>query len=143
MSHLRDFLLELGKGFSFVGSQYHLNIGGDNFYIDLLLFNIPLNAYTVVELKTGKFKPEYAGKLNFYLAAMDDLVKLPHHNSTIGILLCEEKNKIVAEYSLKKTNSPIGISNYQLSRILPEELKESLPPVEELEQSLITEEVGC
>lgn len=138
--HVRDFLLEIGKGFAFVGNQYHLDVGGDDFYIDLLLFNINLNAYTVIELKTGKFKPEYAGKLNFYLAAMDDLVKLSHHNPTIGILLCEEKNKIVAEYALKNTQSPMGISDYQLSRQLPKELQAGLPAIEELERSLTTTE---
>jgi len=109
VDNVREFLLRMGTGFSFVGSQYHVDVGGDDFYIDLLLFNIKLNAYVVVELKKGKFKPEYSGKLNFYLSVVDDLIKEEHHSPTLGLLLCESRNRIAAEYSLSRVESPMGI----------------------------------
>lgn len=136
--HVRDVLVELGTGFAFVGNQFHLEVGGDDFFIDLLFFNISLNCYVVVELKKGKYKPEHSGKLNFYITAVDEQVCEDHHNPTIGLLLCERKNKIVAEYSLRKMNSPMGISEYQLSRELPGNLKNALPSTEYIEYKLTT-----
>jgi len=131
--HIRNFLLELGAGFSFVGEQYHLDVGGDDFYIDLLFYHLKLRCYIVIELKNGKFIPEYAGKLNFYLSAVDDILKHKTDNPTIGILLCKSKNKVTAEYSLKDISKPIGISDYKLTESIPENLKSSLPTIEELE----------
>lgn len=129
-------LLELGSGFAFVGNQYHLNVGGDDYYLDLLFYNLKLRCYVVVELKTGKFKPEYAGKVNFYLSAVDDLLKTEQDQPTIGIILCKEKNKVVAEYALKDISKPIGVSEYKLCEYIPEELKGTLPSIEELEDRL-------
>ena len=136
LEHVRDFLLQLGSGFAFVGNQYHLEVGGQDFYIDLLLFNIKLNSYVVCELKATPFKPEYTGKLSFYLSVVDDLIKEPHHNPTIGLLLCEEKNKVVAEYALKNISGPMGVSDYELSRIVPRALQSGLPAVEIIEEKL-------
>ena len=121
--NIRDFLLHLGKGFAFIGNQYKLVVGGDEFFIDMLFFNIPLNAYFVIELKTGKYTPADLGQLNFYLTAVDELVKEKHHAQTIGLLLCESKNEVVVEYSLKKVESPIGISQYELGKALTQHLK--------------------
>lgn len=129
---ITKLLLELGTGFAFVGHQYHLNIGGDDFYVDLLFYNINLKCYVVIELKTGEFKPEYAGQLNFYLSAVDDILKKPEDNPTIGLLLCKSKNNTVAEYSLKDVSKPIGISEYKLTGVLPDEFKTQLPSVEDL-----------
>lgn len=129
-------LLEMGSGFAFIGNQYHLNVGGEDYYLDLLFYNLKLRCYVVVELKTGKFKPEYAGKLNFYLSAVDELVKTEQDQPTIGIILCKEKNKVVAEYALKDISKPIGVSEYKLCEYIPEELKGTLPSVEELEDRL-------
>lgn len=141
VGHVRKLLMELGRGFAFVGNQYHLEVGGDDFYIDLLFFNVELNAYVVVELKRGKFKPEYAGKLNFYIAVVDDLLKKEHHAPTIGLLLCEDKNRMVAEYALSKSDSPMGISEYQLSKKIPKALRGTLPSAELLEDKLSSGEV--
>ena len=105
-------LLELGTGFAFLGNQYHLNVGGDDFYIDLLFYNLNLRCYVVIELKTGAFKPEYVGQLNFYLSAVDGILKKEQDNPSIGLLLCKSKNNLVAEYSLKDMSKPIGISEY-------------------------------
>jgi len=127
------FLLELGAGFAFVGNQYHLHIGGDDFYIDLLFYNTKLRCYFVIELKTGGFKPEYAGKLNFYLSAVDDLLKTEVDKPSIGIILCKEKNKMVAEYALRDMTKPIGISEYKLFSGLPDDLRKALPEIENLE----------
>ena len=121
--HIRDFLLRLGQGFSFVGSQYKVEVGGDEFFIDMLFFNITLNCYVVVELKTGKYHPADSGQLNFYVTVVDEQIKAAHHAPTIGILLCETKNEVVAEYSLKKVDSPIGISQYELDEALTQHLK--------------------
>ncbi|MDO4189637.1 MAG: PDDEXK nuclease domain-containing protein, partial [Lachnospiraceae bacterium] len=136
IDHVRDFLLEIGEGFSFIGNQYHLSVGGEDYYLDMLLYNVKLHAYVVVELKTGKFKPEYAGKLNFYLSAVDDLVKQPGDNPSIGLLLCKEKNNIVAEYALKDVEKPIGLASYKLGQVMPQNLQSSLPSVSELERGL-------
>ncbi|MGL5152841.1 MAG: PDDEXK nuclease domain-containing protein [Clostridium sp.] len=129
-------LLELGSGFAFIGNQYKLNVGGDDYYLDLLFYNLKLRCYVVVELKTGKFKPEYAGKLNFYLSAVDDTLKTEIDNPSIGIILCKEKNKLVAEYSLKDMTKPIGVSEYKLLEEIPEDLKGTLPSIEEIEETL-------
>ena len=138
--HLTKFLLELGAGFSFVGRQYHLEIGREDFYIDLLFYHLKLRCYIVIEIKTVPFKPEFAGKLNFYLSAVDDLLKHENDNPSIGIILCKDKNKLVAEYSLRDINKPVGIAEYKLTELLPEDLKGSLPSIEEIERSLAVEE---
>ena len=123
-------LLELGTGFAFLGNQYHLNVGGDDFYIDLLFYNLNLRCYVVIELKTGDFKPEYAGQLNFYLSAVDGILKKEEDNPSIGLLLCKSKNNLVAEYSLKDISKLIGISEYKVTRNLPDALEEQLPSIE-------------
>jgi predicted nuclease of restriction endonuclease-like (RecB) superfamily len=120
---IRDFLLELGQGFAFVGNQYHLDVGGDDFYIDCLFYNIKMRAYVVIELKSGKFKPEYAGQLNFYLTAIDRQLKVSEDNPTVGILLCESKNKVVAQYAVDGMVKPMGISEYELSKALSQRLQ--------------------
>ena len=129
-------LLELGSGFAFIGNQYKLQVGGEDYYLDLLFYNLKLRCYVVVELKTGKFKPEYAGKLNFYLSAVDDMLKTEIDNPSIGIILCKEKNRLVAEYSLKDMTKPIGVSEYKLLEKIPEDLKGTLPSIEEIEDTL-------
>ena len=129
-------LLELGTGFAFLGNQYHLNVGGDDFYIDLLFYNLNLCCYVVVELKTGEFKPEYAGQLNFYLSAVDGILKKEQDNPSIGLLLCKSKNDLVAEYSLKDMSKPIGVSAYQITSNLPEELERQLPSVEDIQKRI-------
>ncbi|MBU2523659.1 DUF1016 family protein [Patescibacteria group bacterium] len=132
-AHICDFLLELGVGFAFYGSQVLLEVGDEDFYVDLLFYHVKLRCYIIVELKTGKFKPEYAGKMNFYLSAVDDLMRHIDDQSSIGIILCQQKNRIVAEYSLRDNRKPIGVSNYELTQFLPEKLQKSLPSVKELE----------
>lgn len=127
-------LLELGTGFAFLGNQYHLNVGGDDFYIDLLFYNLNLRCYVVIELKTGEFKPEYAGQLNFYLSAVDAILKKEQDASSIGLLLC--KNDLVAEYSLKDMSKPIGVSAYQITNNLPKELEKQLPSVEDIQKRI-------
>ena len=129
-------LLELGTGFAFLGNQYHLNVGGDDFYIDLLFYNLNLRCYVVIELKTGEFKPEYAGQLNFYLSAVDGLMKKEQDNPTIGLLLCKSKNNLVAEYSLKDMSKPIGVSEYRVTSALPAELEKQLPSVEDIQKRI-------
>jgi predicted nuclease of restriction endonuclease-like (RecB) superfamily len=131
---ITKFLLELGSGFAFIGNQYHLNVGEEDYYLDLLFYHTKLRCYVVIELKTGKFKPEYAGKLNFYLSAVDDILKTEFDNPSIGIILCKEKNKLIAEYSLKDMAKPIGVSEYRLLEEILSELKSSLPSIEELEE---------
>lgn len=133
---ITKLLLELGSGFAFIGNQYKLQVAGDDYYLDLLFYNLRLRCYVVIELKTGKFKPEYAGKLNFYLSAVDDLLKTEVDNPSIGIILCKEKNRLVAEYSLKDMTKPIGVSEYKLLEMIPEELKGTLPTIEEMEDTL-------
>lgn len=129
-------LLELGTGFAFLGNQYHLNVGGDDFYIDLLFYNLNLRCYVVIELKTGEFKPEYAGQLNFYLSAVDGIMKAEQDNPSIGLLLCKSKNNLVAEYSLKDMSKPIGISEYRVTSDLPAELEKQLPSVEDIQKRI-------
>ena len=129
-------LLELGTGFAFLGNQYCINVGGDDFYIDLLFYNLNLRCYVVVELKTGDFKPEYAGQLNFYLSAVDGILKKEQDNPSIGLLLCKRKNDLVAEYSLKDMSKPIGVSEYQITSDLPIELRRQLPSIEDIQKHI-------
>lgn len=136
VKEITALLLELGTGFAFLGNQYHLNIGGDDFYIDLLFYNLNLRAYVVIELKTGDFKPEYAGQLNFYLSAVDGTLKKETDNPSIGLLLCKSKNNLVAEYSLKDMSKPIGISEYKITNNLPKELEKQLPSVEDIQKRI-------
>ncbi len=136
VKNIISFLLELGNGFSFVGRQVHLEVDGQDFYIDLLFYHIRLKCYVVVELKAVEFKAEYAGKMNLYLSAVDDLIKTENENPTIGLLLCKSKSKIVAEYALRGTTQPIGIAEYELSRAIPDDLKPNLPTVESIEEEL-------
>lgn len=137
LEDIRKFLLELGVGFAFVGSQYHLEVGGEDFYIDLLFYHLRLRCFVVVELKVEGFRPEFAGKMNFYLSAVDDLLRHPDDQPSIGIILCKGKNSVVAEYSLRDTNKPMGVSSYELAKALPDALKKELPSVEALEKELL------
>lgn len=134
--HITKFLLELGSGFAFMGRQYRLEVGGSEFFIDLLFYHTRLKCYVVVELKATAFKPEHAGQLNFYLTAVDRQVKAPEDKPTIGLLLCKTQDRLVAEYALSGIEKPIGVAEYQLVRALPETLATNLPSVEELESEL-------
>jgi len=136
LNHIRAFLMELGKGFSFVGSQYHLQVGDEDFYIDLLFYHLELRRFIVLELKTTEFKPEYAGKMNFYLSAVDQELRHPDDKPSIGMILCKTKNKIIVEYALRDTHKPIGVSSYKLTHSLPKQLESSLPTIKELEEEL-------
>jgi predicted nuclease of restriction endonuclease-like (RecB) superfamily len=136
ITHITKFLLELGKGFAFIGRQYHLAIGETDYYIDLLFYHTKLKCYVVIELKNTRFMPEYAGKLNFYLSAVDSLVKQDDDKPTIGILLCRDKNNIETEFALRDINKPMGVSEFLLTEIVPDELKSSLPSIEEIENEL-------
>jgi len=136
LAHIQRFLLELGVGFAFVGSGYHLVVGEEDYYLDLLFYHIRLRCFVVIELKTGEFKPEYAGKMNFYLTAVDRLVKHETDNPTIGLILCKTKNKITAEYALADIRKPVGIATYQFTTSLPDAFRDQLPAVEELEAGL-------
>ena len=134
--HMEKFILELGTGFAFVGRQYHLEVGDQDFYIDLLFYHLKLRCFVVIELKDKDFKPEYAGKMNFYLSCVDDLVKHETDQPSIGIILCKSKNNILAEYTLRDMTKPIGLAEYRLTESLPENLKTALPTIEELEAEL-------
>ena len=134
--HVTDFLLELGAGFAFVGRQVLVNVGGEEFFIDLLFYHLKLRCYIVIELKAGAFKPEHLGQLGFYLTAVDRQVKNEHDNPTIGLLLCKSKNKIVAEYALGDKTQPMGVAEYKLIQALPKDLKSSLPSIEQIEKEL-------
>ena len=136
IQNIKNFLLELGYGFSFIGNQYKIQLQNDEYFIDLLFFNRVLNALVAIELKIGKFKPEYAGKMNFYLNILNDKVKLLHENPAIGIILCTDKNDIEVEYSLYNTNQPMGVSTYTLQKNLPKELSKILPSKQELSKIL-------
>ena len=136
MAHLERFLLELGAGFSFVGRQVHLDVAEDDFYVDLLFYHLRLRCFVVVDLKVGPFKPEYAGKVNFYCNVVDEHMRHHSDNPTIGLILCQDKKKVVAEYTLRGMTKPIGVSEYELTRTLPEELKSALPTIEEIEAEL-------
>lgn len=134
--HVTEFLLELGAGFAFVGRQVLLNVGDDEFFIDLLFYHLKLRCYVVIELKGGAFKPEHLGQLGFYLTAVDRQIKHEHDNPSIGLLLCKSKNKVVAEYALGDKSQPMGIAEYKLIESLPEELQTSLPSIEQIEREL-------
>ncbi len=137
VKHVTEFLLELGAGFAFVGRQVLLDVGGDEFFIDLLFYHLKLRCYVVIELKGGKFKPEHLGQLGFYLTAVDEQVKHPQDNPTIGLLLCKSKNKVVAEYALRQNTQPLGVAEYKLIESLPPELATDLPSIEQIEQELM------
>ncbi len=144
VDHIQSFLLELGQGFAFVGRQVHLEIGNDDFYVDLLFYHLRLRCYVIVELKATKFKPGHVSQLNMYLNAVDDLLRHPDDKPSIGLLLVKEKNKMVVEYSLSGYTKPIGVADWerQITRSLPEELKSSLPTIEEIEAELAGTEAG-
>lgn len=136
LAHIQQFLLELGVGFTFVGSNYHIVVGDQDFYLDLLFYHIRLRCFVVIELKTTEFKPEHAGKMNFYLTAVDRQIKYETDNSTIGIILCKTKNTVMAEYALSDLHKPVGIATYQFTKALPDALKAQLPTIEDLEEQL-------
>ena len=136
VSHITKYLLEMGSGFAFVAKQKHFEVGDSDFYADLILYNIQLHAYVVIELKATLFKPEYMGQLNFYINVVDDTLRGEHDNKTIGLLLCNGGDKVVAQYALSGYDQPIGVSNYQLTKALPENLKLALPTVAEVEEEL-------
>jgi predicted nuclease of restriction endonuclease-like (RecB) superfamily len=136
VANMQKFLLELGAGFSFVGQQYHLSIGNKDFYIDLLFYHLKLRCFVVIELKAKDFEPEHAGKMNFYLSAVDDILKHPTDNPSIGIILCKTKNKVLAEYALRDLNKPIGLSEYRLEDAFIENFEAAMPSIEELEAEL-------
>ncbi len=136
VNQVTKFLLELGAGFSFIGRQYKICVDDDEFYIDLLFYHVKLHCYVVVELKAASFKPEFAGKLNFYVSAVDGMLKTEHDNPTVGILICKSKKKTVVEYSLKDIQKPIGVSEYQITQFLPDTLRSAIPSIEEIEAEL-------
>ena len=136
VKHVTKFLLELGAGFSFIGRQYRLEVAGDEYFVDLLFYHVKLHCYIVIELKAVKFKPEFAGKLNFYVSAVDGILKTKIDNPTIGIIICKSKNDTVVEYALKDIHKPIGVSEYIITKNLPDDLKSSLPSIEEIEAEL-------
>ena len=136
VSHITKYLLEMGSGFAFVAKQKHFEVGDSDFYADLILYNIQLHAYVVIELKATLFKPEYMGQLNFYINVVDDTLRGEHDNKTIGLLLCNGGDKVVAQYALSGYDQPIGVSNYQLTKAIPENLKSALPTVAEVEEEL-------
>jgi len=131
---LRSLILELGKGFAFVSSQYHLEVGGQDYYLDLLFYHLRLRCFVILELKVEDFKPEFAGKMNFYLSAVDDRLRHSDDQPSIGIILCKGRNEVIVEYALRDTSKPMGVAAYRLSPALPEQLKRDLPTVEDLAQ---------
>jgi predicted nuclease of restriction endonuclease-like (RecB) superfamily len=136
INHIQKFLLELGQGFAFVGRQYHLEIGGNDYYLDLLFYHLKLRCFVVIDLKMDSFKPEYAGKMNFYLSAVDDLLKHAEDKPSIGLILCKSKDKVTVEYALRGLTSPLGVAGFSVSELLPTELKTNLPSIQELEREL-------
>ncbi len=138
IQHIRRFLLELGRGFAYVGNQFNLNVAGDDFFTDLLFFNFHMNCFVVFELKVGDFQPEFAGKLNFYINCIDEQIKGKEHNPTIGVLLCKTPNQTVIKYSLKSIGTPIGVADYELRKTLPKKLAKQMPTIEELEEQMKT-----
>jgi len=140
VEHIRKFLIELGVGFAFVGSQYHLEVEGEDFYLDLLFYHLRLRCFVVIDLKMEPFKPEFAGKMNFYLSAVDAQLRHSGDHPSIGIILCKTQKRLIAEYALRNTKTPIGVSEYKLTRVVPRDLKFSLPSIRELEKEL--ENVG-
>ena len=140
LEKIKNILLELGKGFSFVGSQYKISTENQDYYIDLLFYHLELRCYIVVELKNTEFKPEFAGQLSFYVTAVDETIRKEYGNQTIGLLLCKGKDRLSVEWSLKSTNAPIGVSSYEISKMLPKEVLEKLPTEEELNMYINTED---
>ena len=137
INKVREFLFQMGSNFSFIGNQYRLEVDGEEYFIDLLLYHRGLKALIAIELKIGKFKPEYAGKMNFYLSALNNLVKLPEENPSIGIVICKEKKRTTVEYALKESNQPIGVATYKLTEKLPNVYKGLLPTSQEIEDKLM------
>jgi len=136
LAHLQSFLLELGIGFAFIGSQYPLEVAGDDYKIDLLFYHLRLRCFVVIDLKAGPFKPEYSGKMNFYLSAVDDMLRHPDDQPSIGLILCKSKKKLVVEYALRNTATPMGIAEFRHLEKLPEQLQGTLPTIEEIEAEL-------
>ena len=136
IEHVRDFILELGKGFAFVGSQYHLEIGGQDYFLDLLFYHLRLRCYVAIDLKIEEFKPEFAGKMNFYLSAMDDVLRQSNDQPSLGLILCKERNRLIVEYALRDMSKPMGVAAYRLTQALPERLKSELPTSEDLAAEL-------
>jgi len=136
LRHLQEFLVALGTGFAFVGRQVHLEVDGDDFYLDLIFYHLRLRCFVVIDLKVGRFKAEYAGKMNFYLNVVDDRMRHATDQPAIGLILCEDKNKVVAEYALRGMDKAIGVSAYELTRALPKKLRSALPSIEQLEREL-------
>jgi predicted nuclease of restriction endonuclease-like (RecB) superfamily len=136
IAHITKFLLELGKGFAFVGRQYPIEVDGETFFIDILMYHLKLRSFVVCELKATKFKPEHTGQLNFYLNLVDSQLKTSHDSPSIGLLLCKSRSKVIAEYALKGIDKPIGVSEYQLTKAIPDNLKANLPSIEEIEAEL-------
>ena len=132
INKIRDVLIELGKGFSFVGNQYKINVGGQEFFIDLLFYHLDLRRYVVVELKANSFKPEYAGQIGFYVTAIDETLKKEQDNPTIGLLLCKDKDRLTVDYSLKSINVPIGVSSFEIKKYIPKDILDKLPTEEDL-----------
>jgi predicted nuclease of restriction endonuclease-like (RecB) superfamily len=149
VANIAKTIMELGTGFAFYGNQYHLEVSGKDYYLDLLFYNTRLHCYVVIELKNTEFRPEYTGKLNFYLSAVDDILRRDSDNPSIGILLCKERDKLIAEYSLRDINKPIGVSEYRLSDFVPQELADTLPSAEDIEKrikgkyDIKDDEAGC
>lgn len=139
LHHIEKFLLELGRGFAFVGRQYRLNVSDRDYYLDLLFYHLQLRCFVVVDLKKGEFKPEYAGKMNFYCSVVDGQLRHPQDQPTLGLILCQTKDRIIAEYSLRDIDKPIGVADYELTRALPEKLASSLPSIEDIEAELAHE----
>ena len=137
VANIQSFLLELGNGFAFVGNEYRLEVGESELFIDMLFYNIHMHAYVVIEVKTGKFKPEYSGQLGTYVVAVDHQLRREGDNKTIGILVCKDKDNVVANYSLESSSQPLGVSSYELSKLIPEDFKSSLPTIEEIESELM------
>lgn len=140
INKIRDVLLELGNGFSFLGNQYKITVDDTDFYIDMLFYHLKLKCYIVVELKAGKYKPEYAGKMNFYLNVVNDLIKDSNDNPSIGLILCQQKDKLTAQYSLNGINQPIGVSSYEISKYIPKDILDELPTEEDINLHIDLEE---
>jgi predicted nuclease of restriction endonuclease-like (RecB) superfamily len=136
IEHLRNLFLELGKGFAFVGSQYRLEVAGQDYFLDLLFYHLRLRCYVVIDLKIEEFKPEFAGKMNFYLSAVDDMMRHKNDGASIGLILCKERNKIIVEYALRDTSKPMGVAQYKLTAALPVGLKSEFPTTEDLNADL-------
>lgn len=140
VAHVQKFMLELGKGFAFIGRQHHLEAGDQDYYLDLLFYNVHLHAYVVIDLKIDDFKPEYAGKMQFYLALVDEKLKSEADQSSIGLILCKSKNGVIVEYALRESTKPIGVAEYKVTQSLPSLLSEVMPSIEEIERELASDD---